>query len=246
MTISQMNNIQLCTLHSKNPGKMVAQNSNLVRGFSFEVDETPTTLLSAWILLLRRSTRAEFVPIHLLHQNNILLANLEVPENVTFGEYTKEVSDGTSKAKCLNKIDSSAVLKGLRGERSITTPNFTVGFSTNEFSKNGCDLELRIGSNQAEVLYCPNTLERDAIQLLGERLIALLDSINQFPNIDVGQLPMMNTDQESTILSEWNNTYHPWPENSCIHHLFFEQVRNYKISCQVILITFDSYLSWVE
>ena len=205
---------------------MVAQiEYKLVSGFSFEVDEAPTTLLAAWTLLLRRSTRAEFVPIHLLHQNNILLANLEIQENVTFNEYTKTVSEGTSKAKCLNKIDTSAVLKGLRGERSITTPNFTVGYSTNEFSRNGCDLELRIGPNQAEVLYCPSTLERDAIQMLGERFIALVDSVKQFPSIDVGQLPLMNMDQENTILSEWNNTYHPWPESSCIHHLFFEQVR---------------------
>ena len=204
---------------------MVAQNgSNLAIGFSFEVDEAPTTLLAAWTLLLRRSTRADVVPIHLLHQNNILLANLEIPENITFNEYTKRVSDGASKAKCLNKIDASEVLKGLRGERSITTPNFTVGYSTNEFSKKGCDLELRIGSIQAEVLYCPNTLERDAIQMLGERFIALIDSVKQFPNVDVGQLSMMNIDQETTILSEWNDTYHPWPEKYCIHHLFFEQV----------------------
>ena len=205
---------------------MVAQNgSNLAIGFSFEVDEAPTTLLAAWTLLLRRSTRADFVPIHLLHQNNILLANLEIPENIKFNEYSKRVSDGASKAKCLNKIDASEVLKGLRGEESITTPNFTVGYSTNEFSKKGCDLELRIGSIQAEVLYCPNTLERDAIQMLGERFIALIDSVKQFPNVDVGQLSMMNIDQETTILSEWNDTYHPWPENYCIHHLFFEQVR---------------------
>ena len=74
------------------------------------------------------------------------------------------------------------------------------------------------------LLYCPNTLERDAIQMLGERFIALIDSVKQFPNVDVGQLSMMNIDQETTILSEWNDTYHPWPENYCIHHLFFEQV----------------------
>ena len=226
-----MINLKHCTLHSKKTASMVARSeSNLVSGFSFEVDEAPSTLLSVWTLLLRRSTRAEYVPIHLLHQNNILLANLEIPENLKFDEYTKGISDGTSKAKCLNKIDASAVLKGLRGERSITTPNFTVGYSTNEFSKKGCDLELRIGPSQAEVLYCPKTLERDAIQFLGERFIALIDSIKQWPNANVGQLPMMNSDQEDTILSEWNDTYHKWPETSCIHHLFFEQVFCFLIS----------------
>ena len=214
-----------CSLYSNKTDVMVARNtSNLVSGFSFEVDEAPSTLLSVWTLLLRRSTRAESVPLHLLDQNNILLSNLEVPENVTFPEYHKVVSEVTSKAKCLNKIDESAVLKGLRGERSTTTPNFTVGCSTNKFSKNGCDLELRIDRSNAEVLYCPTTFERDAIQLLGERFIALIDSIKQCPNTNVSHLPMMNADQENTILSEWNDTYHKWPKTACIHHLFFEQV----------------------
>ena len=214
-----------CNVHSAKTLRMGMKGENeLLSGFSFEVDETPSTLLAIWTLLLRKSTRAEYVPIHLLHQNNILLANLEIAENINFSDYSKAVADGMSKAKCLNKIDSTAVLKGLRGAKSITTPNFTVGFSANGFSKKGCDLELRIGQSQAEVFYSPNIIDRDAIQLLGERFIALVDSVDQWPNMEVKNLPMMNVDQENTILCKWNDTDHTWPENNCIHHLFFEQV----------------------
>ena len=214
-----------CIVHAAESSVMgMTDEKELLSGFSFEIDDTPSTLLATWTLLLRRSTRAEYVPIHMLHQNNILLAHLEIEETIQFSGYSKAVSDGISKAKCVNKIDATAVMKGLRGAKSITTPNFTVGFSTNGFSKKGCDLELRIGQSQAEVLYSPNIIDRDAIQLLGERFIALVDSVKQWPNVEVKVLPMMNVDQETTILCKWNDTDHKWPENHCIHHLFFEQV----------------------
>ena len=198
--------------------------NELLSGLSFEVDETPSTMLATWTLLLRKSTRAEYVPIHLLHQNNILLANLEIAENINFSEYSKAVADGMANAKCVTKIDSTAGMKGLRGGKSITTPHFTVGLSANGFSKEGCDLELRMAQSQAEVFYSPNIIDRDAIQLLGQRLVVLVNSTKQWPNIEVKSLPMMNVDQQTTILCNWNDTDHKWPENHCIHHLFFEQV----------------------
>ena len=203
---------------------VMRDDKEMLSGFSFETGETSSTLVAAWTLLLRRSTRSEHVPIHLLHQYNIQMANLSISESVTFFEYSRAVTDSTSKANFLTTIDASAGMKGLRGAKSITTPNFTVGFSTNGFSKKGCDLELRIDKSQAEVFYCPKIFERDAIQLLGERFIALLDSIKQWPSMDVRSLPMMNVDQENTILCDWNDTKHTWPEGNCIHHLFFEQV----------------------
>ena len=200
------------------------EENELLPGFSFEVGESTSTLLATWALLLQRSTRAENVSIHLLLQDKVLLVDLEMAENIKFSEYAKKVADGILKAKHLVKIDSSAVMKGLRGMKSITTPIFTVGFSSEGVSKNGCDLVLRVSRSQAEVFYCPRLLERDSIQLLGERFRALLDSVNQWPNVEIGSLPMMNVDQENTILCEWNNTDHKWPEGYCIHHLFFEQV----------------------
>ena len=196
----------------------------LFSGFSFEVDDTPANLLAIWNLLLRKSTRAEYVPIHLLDQKSISLATLEIDENVNFSDYVKGVTNGISKAKRLKNIDTYAVLKGLRGAKSTTTPNFTVGFSTHASSKKGCDLELRIGEFQAEVFYRPKIIERDAIQLLGERFIALIDSVKQWPNEKTKKLSMINTDQENLVLRKWNDTDHKWPENKCIHHLFFEQV----------------------
>ena len=196
----------------------------LSSGFSLEVDKAPLSLLPTWILLLRRSTRAECVPLHFLQENKILLAEVGIAENVKFLEYCDRVNVCMEKAKYLNKVDSSAVMKGLRGKKSITTPNFTLGVSMLGSSVQGCDLELRIKKYQAEVVYSPKLFEVDAIQLLGERFIALLDSIKQSPNLVVSSLPMMNVDMEKTILCDWNDTSHKWPESHCIHHLFLEQV----------------------
>ena len=195
-----------------------------LRGFSLEVDEDPLTLLPTWILLLRRSTRAECVPLHFIQENKILLVEADIAENVSFLQYCDRANVCIEKAKSLNKVDSSAVMKGLRGTNSITTPNFTLGFSTLGSSKQSCDLELRIGKYQAEVVYSPTVFEVDAIQQLGERFIALLDSIRQSPNLVVGSLPMMNVDMEKTVLCDWNDTSYKWPKSHCIHHLFFEQV----------------------
>ena len=83
---------------------------------------------------------------------------------------------------------------------------------------------MRIKKHQAEVVYSPTVFEVDAIQLLVERFIALLDSVRQSPNFVVSGLPMMNVDTEKTILCDWNDTSHKWPESHCIHHLFLEQV----------------------
>ena len=111
-----------------------------LRGFSLEVDEDPLTLLPTWILLLRRSTRAECVPLHFLQENKILLAEVGIAENVKFLEYCDRINVSMEKAKSLTKIDSSAVMKGLRGKKSITTPNFTLGVSMLGCSMQGCDL----------------------------------------------------------------------------------------------------------
>ena len=65
-------------------------------------------------------------------------------------------------------------------------------------------MELRIGQSQAAVHYSPNIINRDAIQLLGERFKRLLASVKQWPNVEVKDLPMTNVDQETTILYKWN------------------------------------------
>ena len=192
--------------------------------FSFQFNESPSTILAAWALLLRRSTREEYIPMHLFINDKILFVNLDIPENIEFFEYCKQIEDRKSKAIHLDKIDSSAVVKGLRGEKSLSSPYFTVGFSTDYDSEISCDLELRFKESQAKLIYSPKRLERDAIQLLADRLKTLVDSANQWTNIDAAALPMMSIAQENQILNEWNKTDHPWPEGYCIHHLFFEQV----------------------
>ena len=95
-----------CNVHFKTLPKIAMKDKDtLLSGFSFEVNETPTTLLAIWNLLLRKSTRAEYVPIHLLDQKSISLATLEIDEKVTFSDYVKGVTNGISKAKRLNALE---------------------------------------------------------------------------------------------------------------------------------------------
>ena len=100
-----------CNVHFITLPKIAMKDKDtLLSGFSFEVNETPRTLLAIWNLLLRKSTRAEYVPIHLLQRDNILLTTLEIDENLNFSDYCKAVADGMSKAKCLTKVDNQLLI----------------------------------------------------------------------------------------------------------------------------------------
>ncbi|MBD2567296.1 non-ribosomal peptide synthetase [Anabaena lutea] len=50
--------------------------------------------------------------------------------------------------------------------------------------------------------------------------IASLQEATPTPNLGIAQLPLLTATERQQMLVEWNNTYSPYPQDTCIHHLF--------------------------
>ena len=207
------------------------KNGSVLLELLFETEQTPQTLLAAWLLLLSRSTRVKCVPVHLFQWGDISLMRLDVDgEDVNFAQYCQRIQDEAAKAKCIKCIDSSAILQGLRGAKSFTSPTFTLGFSHDHFAKASCcDLELKVGlqGRNASILYDSNVFESDAMQRLGEHYTTLMSMVKQRPEDGVHSLPLMKAGEEELILNEWSGCESKWPEGYCIHHMFCEQSKQH-------------------
>lgn len=52
----------------------------------------------------------------------------------------------------------------------------------------------------------------------------LIESVLGNPSQDIGRLPILSADDRETLLGRWNQTSHPFPDDTCIHTLFEQQV----------------------
>ena len=193
-------------------------------GVSLPTGIHASKLMAAWVHLIRRVIRAQYVPLHVFDDGQILLIELEVEENVQFMEYCKKVQQAVSKtAKQIPAIDSQAILQGLRSPACAKSPAFTLGFVISRLAGVSCDLELRIKSSLvAEIWYCSSLWDSDTIQRLSQWLSTLLISISENPNEKLNLLSIVPRDEFRLTVHDWNNTESPWPEGYCIHE-FFEQ-----------------------
>lgn len=64
----------------------------------------------------------------------------------------------------------------------------------------------------------------DAARLL-ERVHIVLEAMAEEPDRLLDDLPLMSESERHRIVSEWNQTARPYPENACLHQLFEEQVK---------------------
>ncbi|KAG0360084.1 hypothetical protein BGZ54_009708, partial [Gamsiella multidivaricata] len=102
------------------------------------------------------------------------------------------------------------------------------------------DLDLQMNEENGEVNGCLNystaLFDRQTI----ERHVGYLEAMLRWMTVAVerslGEAPILGSSEQEFLLHTWNATDRPYPDNTCIHHLFESQVKS---SPEAIAIVHD-------
>ncbi len=83
---------------------------------------------------------------------------------------------------------------------------------------------LQDKSLTTEFHYDANVFSTADIRCLAEQFSTLLANTSQHPEAQLSELEIISDIERYKLLVEFNNTRVDYPQNSCIHHLFEEQV----------------------
>jgi amino acid adenylation domain-containing protein len=73
--------------------------------------------------------------------------------------------------------------------------------------------------------YNTDLFDESTIKRLAENLEVLIDDITKNKDVEISGLQLITKAEREKVLTEWNSTGALYPENSCIHYLFEEQVK---------------------
>ncbi|KPV60118.1 tyrocidine synthetase [Paenibacillus sp. A3] len=71
--------------------------------------------------------------------------------------------------------------------------------------------------------YSPDLFRRETFERMSRHWEALLQSIVRNPQQFIHEIAMLSDKERHQLIDEWNETAHPFPDDSCIHHLFERQ-----------------------
>src|SRR5579864_5148228 len=122
-----------------------------------------------------------------------------------------------------NEADDSLTLHGL------TVAPQPFGFKIAKFDLGFEFTEQRTaagtpGGLTAEIEYACDLFERATVESLAQRMVRLLGTIAEQPDLPIGSLDLLAPEERREILYDWNATDVEYPREKCIHQLFEEQV----------------------
>ncbi|HEX7772169.1 MAG TPA: condensation domain-containing protein, partial [Pyrinomonadaceae bacterium] len=128
-------------------------------------------------------------------------------------------------------------LPGLRVEQ------LEVGTGTAKF-----DLMLSLGESDGRLTgifeYSTDLFEESTIKRMLGHFETMLAGIVRDPEQRISELPLLKTEEKQQLVVEWNQTNVDFPRTSCIHKLFYEQVR--QAPDELALICGDERLTYRE
>jgi surfactin family lipopeptide synthetase A len=90
------------------------------------------------------------------------------------------------------------------------------------------DLEMHVWQREktlsGSIVYSTDLFDLSTIERMVGHFITLLEGIVATPGQRISQLPLLTEPERHQLLVEWNNTQTDYPNNTCIHQLFEEQV----------------------
>ncbi len=179
--------------------------------------------------------------------NTLVLRN-QIDGNPSFNEFLSQVRQVATSAYTHQDVPFEQVVEALQPERSLSyNPLFQVVFVlenflldtlelpdvtlTPQFVERGTsqfDLTLAVWETKAGLIgsweYNSDLFEPDTIARMTSHFQTLLVAIIANPHQPIGELPLLNQQEQHQLLMEWNDTYTPYPKSKCIHQLFEEQV----------------------
>ncbi|AOY79166.2 amino acid adenylation domain-containing protein [Moorena producens JHB] len=86
-------------------------------------------------------------------------------------------------------------------------------------------VEERVEGIVIAIEYKTDLFDTPTIERMMGHLITELQGIVTNPNQPISDLPLLTAKEQDQLLVEWNNNQISYPQEQCIHHLFYEQVK---------------------
>jgi amino acid adenylation domain-containing protein len=136
-----------------------------------------------------------------------------------------------------NASNESVELKGL----SIEPYSVDIGLSKYDLGLSFKETEAGL---QGGISYNTDLFEEDTITRLVKHLEVLLEKVTQVPDQPIGKVSILTNEEETQLLSGWNENKVAYPQELCIHELFEEQVR--KTPDEIAVVDEEKVLTYAE
>jgi len=92
--------------------------------------------------------------------------------------------------------------------------------------------------------YNPGLFSSTTISRLLKHYIKLLEEVISNPNMLLNEYPILTSDEQQTLLIDWNHTQVDYPKDKCIHELFEQKAKAHPESIAVVfedtVLTYDA------
>ena len=178
---------------------------------------------------------------------NTLILRSDASGGPTFREYLGQVRDVALNAYAHEHLPFERIVEDLQPERDLSrNPLFQVVFTLQaaaqadhaapepppdglplaESQTAKFDITLgmaEVGDHMGGALECSADLfDAETVTRLARRFVVLLSSVVEDPDRSIDRLAVMDEDERTTVLDEWNRTGVDFPE-ACFHELFERQ-----------------------
>ncbi|TFI53961.1 amino acid adenylation domain-containing protein [Mastigocladus laminosus UU774] len=201
---------------------------------------------------------------------NTLVLRTNCSGNPSFKELLRRVRETTLGAYAHQDMPFELLVDELQIQRNLSyTPLFQVMFVLHNAPISEVEMagltfgSVESGNNNLHVMfdlilhitetgggidvwldYNTDLFEENTICQMASHLQTLLSEIVANPQLNLSDLPLLTEPERQTLLFNWNNTATDYPQDTCIHELFEEQVE--KTPDAIALIFENQQLSYRE
>ena len=198
---------------------------------------------------------------------NTLVLRTRIDYGQTFFDLLRQVRETTLGAYAHQELPFEKLVEELQPQRDVLNqPLFQVFFSLEKSQDNDLRLvglestplqmmapvakfDLSLYVQEKETLTCTFEYSTDlfdlqTIERFSAYFLQLLNAASTGADCRLDAMPLLSETEELSILSNWNETYCPYPKHLCVHQMFSEQVRQSPLAPAVIFGA--ERLSYVE
>ncbi|KZN66281.1 non-ribosomal peptide synthetase [Pseudoalteromonas luteoviolacea] len=191
--------------------------------------------------------QSELTPLIGLFMNNLVFRS-DLSADPTFVELLAQSKERTLRAQAHQQAPFAKLVDALQPERDLShSPLFQVMLilnnqhveplklagvdakqihSATSFAQYDLTLVLheREDGLDIEWQYASELFVHETIERMAHHFEVILTSIVQAPDTQISQLPLLNADDAMKVTREWNATQLEFANDSCLHHMFEQQV----------------------
>jgi amino acid adenylation domain-containing protein len=199
---------------------------------------------------------------------NMLVLRIDLAGDPTFRELLGRVRQVALGAYAHQDVPFEKLVEELHPRRDMSrNPLFQVAFALQnapgeDFALSGLamtPLDVGSGSSRFDIechlwetpegvagglIYSTDLFDETTIARMVSHFGRLLEAVSTTPDARLSELPLMNDDERRQILSVWNGTRRPYPQQLCLHQLFEAQAA--RTPARVALVCGQERITYAE